>query len=243
MSRRAALVTGASRGIGLAIARALAAEGYDLTISGRTADTLESAATALAATGVRVVPVRADMASDEDIAALAAGHTEAFARLDLLVLNAGMGHGSPIAETPLRRVDRHYAINLRSSFALIQAAIPLLRTSAAAHGQARVVALSSLAGIAAEAGLAAYSATKAGVISLCEALTLEESSRGILATAICPGYVDTDMSAWKHGAIDPQAMIAADDIAALVVMLTRLSSRAVVPSIAVTRPGDQLWRA
>jgi NAD(P)-dependent dehydrogenase (short-subunit alcohol dehydrogenase family) len=120
-----------------------------------------------------------------------------------------------------------------------------LRRAAAAHPErgARVVAIASLTGVAAEPGLAAYGATKAALISLCQSINVEESAAGISATAIAPGYVDTEMSSWVHDQIDPADMIEPGDIAELVAALTRLSGRAVVPSILIARRGETQWRA
>lgn len=237
----AALITGGSRGIGLAIARALAAEGYALTLSARSPESLAAAADDLRARGADVETVAADASDEDDIARLVSAHAEHRGRLDALVLNAGMGHGSPIAETPLRRVDKHYNLNVRGTFSLMATAIPLMRQTAAQSGRgARVIAIASLAGLVAEPNLAAYSATKAAVVSLCEALCIEESAGGVSATALCPGYVDTDMAAWKHGEIPPEQMIRAEDIAELAVSVTRLSRNAVVPQMAVYRAGDGL---
>ncbi|QTX03795.1 SDR family oxidoreductase [Agromyces archimandritae] len=236
---RAALITGASRGIGLAVARRLAAEGYALTLSARTPEPLEAAAAELAGPGTRVVAVPADAADPDALAALLARHEAEHGRLDALVLNAGMGFGSPIAETPLRRVDKHVALNFRGPFALVSAALPLLRRTAALDARgARIIALASLAGLMPEPDLAAYSATKAALVSLCESVCLEEGTRGVSATAICPGYVDTELAAWKTDEIPAEEMIRADDIAELAVALTRLSRHAAVPRLAVNRPGS-----
>jgi 3-oxoacyl-[acyl-carrier protein] reductase len=98
-------------------------------------------------------------------------------------------------------------------------------------------------GVASEPGLAAYGATKAGLISLCQSVNVEESASGVSATAISPGYVDTEMSSWVHDRIDPADMIEPGDVAELVAALARLSARAVVPGIVVARRGDTQWRA
>jgi NAD(P)-dependent dehydrogenase (short-subunit alcohol dehydrogenase family) len=97
--------------------------------------------------------------------------------------------------------------------------------------------------VASEPGLAAYGAAKAALISVCQSVNVEESASGVSATAISPGYVDTEMSSWVRDRIDPADMIDAGDIAELVVALTRLSARAVVPGIVVARRGDTQWRA
>jgi 3-oxoacyl-[acyl-carrier protein] reductase len=240
-----ALVTGASRGIGRAIAQRLAAAGFRLTLSGRRAESLEEVASGLAGSGAELETVPADMAAEDDVRRLAHRHAERFGALDLLVLCAGFGTSGALADYPVHRLDRQVAVNLRNPFVLIQECLPSLRQAAAAcPGRgARIVAIASLTGVAAEPGLAAYGATKAALISLCQSVNVEESAAGVSATAIAPGYVDTDMSSWVHDRIDPADMIEPDDIAELVAALTRLSGRAVVPSIVVARRGQTQWRA
>lgn len=123
--------------------------------------------------------------------------------------------------------------------------MPALRKTADAapeHG-AKIIGLASISGVAAEPMIAAYGASKAGLISLCEAVTLEESANGVTACAISPGYVDTDMTAWKRDEVDQQHMLTANDVAELVVAVSRLSVNAVVPNIVLTRRGEQIWRA
>lgn len=123
--------------------------------------------------------------------------------------------------------------------------MPALRKTAAAAPErgAKIIGLASISGVAAEPMIAAYGASKAGLISLCEAVTLEESANGVTACAISPGYVDTDMTAWKRDEVDQQHMLTANDVAELVVAVSRLSVNAVVPNIVLTRRGEQIWRA
>ncbi len=245
MGTRTALVTGASRGIGLAIARHLAAQGFSLTMSARREPGLAGVAEELRATGTDVLAVTANLAGEQDVHRLAGEHADRFGSLDLLVLNAGVGAQSPVASTPMKIYDLLLNVNLRAPFLLIQATLPLLRKAAAerpSHG-AKVVALSSITAVASEPGLAAYGASKAGLISLCQTISLEESGAGVTATAICPGYVDTDMTASKRQTLAQEAMLTPDDVAELVVAVSRLSAHAVVPSIVLTRAGTQLWRA
>jgi 3-oxoacyl-[acyl-carrier protein] reductase len=243
-TRRTALVTGASRGIGLAIAHRLASDQFDLTVSSRSAASLESAAQALREHGGRVEAVPADMADEEQVAWVASGHARWSGSLDVLVLCAGAGWAGPLGDYPVRRLDTQYAVNLRGPFLLVQRLLPALRAAAraSAHG-GRVIAVASITGMAAEAGLAAYGATKAALISLCESITVAEGDDGVTATALSPGYVDTDMAGWVHDRIDPATMISAGDIAELAACLTRLSRYAAIPNIPVSRPGPQLWRA
>lgn len=245
MTRRYALVTGASRGIGAAIARRLAGEGYDLTLAARHESPLDEVAGELAAGGAIVQAVTGDLSSEEEVRRVAGAHLERFPLLHLLVLSAGMSFAGEVADFPLRRLDRMVAVNLRAPVVLVQACLPALRRAAAedAARGARVVALASLSGVVAEPRLGLYGATKAALISLCEAVTVEESAHGVSATAVSPGFVDTDMGAWATDRIERSSMLAAADIAELVVSLTRLSARAVVPNLVVTRAGEQMWRA
>jgi 3-oxoacyl-[acyl-carrier protein] reductase len=240
-----ALITGATGGIGRAIAARLTRAGYRPTLSGRDEAALAKLAADLADGGTELQVVPADMSSEDDIRVLARRHVERFGSLDVLVLSAGTGTGGRIADYPLRRLDRQLTVNLRGPFALVQECLPALRQTAAARPArgARITAIASMAGIASEPGLAAYGAAKAGLISLCQYINAEESAAGVTATAIAPGYVDTDMSAWVHDRIDPAEMIPPSDIAELVLALSRLSARSVVPLIAMSRAGDSHWRA
>jgi 3-oxoacyl-[acyl-carrier protein] reductase len=243
---RTALVTGASRGIGAEIALRLAQDGYGLTIAARQAPGVAAMTERLQKeSSAPVHGVVADMGDDDDVLRLAREHEERFDRLDLLVLAAGLGGNQPIADVAMKSYDLQLGVNLRSSFLLIQRCIPLLRATVALNRPygTRVVALSSLTGVVSEAGFSAYGASKAGLISLCETLCVEESSAGVSATAISPGYVDTDMTEALRDKLDPADMITTADVAELVLSLTRLSSNAVVPNIVVTRPGRRLWRA
>lgn len=245
MNARVALVTGATRGIGAEVASRLAAEGWDLVVTARSAGPLETFATELAArTGQRVAAVEADLAAESAAEVIGAQFDREHTRLDALVLNAGMGSIGAFGEFPLRRLDKLLAVNVRASYALIQRMLPSLRTAGANsdHG-ARVIALSSMTGIAAEPLNSAYGASKAALTSLCETLTLEEHRNGISATAVCPGYVATDMTVGLAETIEHSEMIRVSDVAEVVMSVTRLSKSVTIPYIPMTRPGPNLWRA
>ncbi|SEA62409.1 MULTISPECIES: SDR family oxidoreductase [unclassified Mycobacterium] len=242
---RAAIVTGASRGIGRLIARRLAATGWDLTICARSIDPLELLAKDLTSRfPIKVMIAAADMGEEADLIRIAETHRATYGRLDALVLNAGMGSIGPFHEFPVRRFDKLFAINVRSAYVLVQQCLPLLRlTAASQRGGAKVIAVSSMTGLAGEPLNSAYGATKAALTSLCETLNTEESQHGVAATAVCPGYVATDMTAPLADTVGHAEMIDPEDVAELVVSLTRLSSSVVVPVVAMTRPGSHLWRA
>ncbi|MCW2829649.1 MAG: putative short chain dehydrogenase [Aeromicrobium sp.] len=240
---RSALVTGGSRGIGLGVASSLARQGFGLTITARDAATLLAVATDLRALGAaHVVTVAADLADREASERIVQEHASEFGSMDVLVLNAGVGTAGAIADYPMKRFDKTVDVNLRAPFEMLQRAMPLLRAAAAANPErgAKVIALSSLTGVYAEAGLAAYGATKAAMLSLVETLNAEESASGISGTALAPGYVETDMSAWIQDKIPADTMIRVEDIVELVDGVLRLSSRAVVSTIAITRAGAGL---
>jgi 3-oxoacyl-[acyl-carrier protein] reductase len=240
--RRAALVTGASRGIGAEIATRFAADGWDLTISARSLEPLQELAVRLRDQFAgRVEVVTADAADEEQLTHLAAMHATEYGRLDALVLNAGMGQKGPISDLPARRLDKLYQVNVRSAYVMLQALIPTLRSTAGFAGSAKVIAIASITGVHPEPELAAYGATKAALISLCETFNLEESASGVSATTISPGYVNTDMSSWT--AIPQEEMITAADVAVMALAVTQLSRYAVLPGVVLTRPGTNLGRA
>lgn len=243
--RPSALVTGASGGIGRAIALRLAGAGFGLSLSGRRPGPLDEVARTVAATGAQTRIIAADMTAEADVRHLARSHADHYGSMDLLVLAAGSGTSGGIDGYPVQRFDRQVDVNLRAPFLLIQECLPALRDAATSHPErgARIVAIASLLGIVSEPGLAVYGATKAALISLCQSVNVEESAAGVTATAISPGYVDTDMSTWVHDRINPADMIEPGDISELVLALTRLSARAVVPSIAVARRGRTQWQA
>lgn len=244
-ARPRALITGASRGIGYAVASALADLGWDLTICARTEEPLLKAADQLRTTGADVVPIVADMSEPDAADQVADEHLTAAGRTDCLVLNAGMGLTGPWQEFPARRLSRMLQVNVETPYRLVQRLLPSMRDTAAVAPDrgVRVVAISSMAGVVSQPQSSAYGASKAALISLCETLNVEESEHGICATAISPGFVDTDMTAWVRDWVDPAQMIRASDVAELVLALLRMSRWAVVPNVVVSRPGTTIWRA
>ncbi|WP_395244868.1 SDR family NAD(P)-dependent oxidoreductase [Agromyces sp. MMS24-K17] len=246
MTARLAVVTGGSRGIGFGIAMRLAADGWALLVTARDADRLAAARAELLAAGAAGVrTVTADLAADAGVQAIVDAAVEWTDRVDALVLSAGVGTAGPVATLPVARYDKTFAVDVRAPFLLLQGMLPQLRAAAAANPAlgARVVALASITGVHAEPGLAAYGAAKAALISLLETFNAEESVGGVSATAISPGYVDTDMSAWTRGTVPQDAMIPVDDIAELAAGLLRLSARSVIPNVVVGRAGGDGRRA
>jgi NAD(P)-dependent dehydrogenase (short-subunit alcohol dehydrogenase family) len=236
--QRAALITGASSGIGLAIARALGQDGYGITVSARRPEKLEEAAKQLEAEGIEILSVPANMAKEEDIENLAAKHKERFGRLDVLVNNAGVGIGGTIEGYETKKLDMQLDVNLRSVYLTTRDCIPMLKEAGAEHGKALVVNTASIAGKAGQPWLAAYSATKAGVVGLSQAMHGELGNDGVQVTAFCPGFVATPMTDWVEGQVPKEEMIQPEDIAEAVRFLLRTSANCVVPEIQFIRPGD-----
>jgi NAD(P)-dependent dehydrogenase (short-subunit alcohol dehydrogenase family) len=235
---RAALVTGGSSGIGLAIARALAEDGYRLTISSRRPEKLEAAAQQLRDDGLEVHAVPANMADEEEIRKLVEGHGERCGRLDVLVNNAGLGIGGAVAEAETKKLDLQLNVNLRAVYLLARESIPLLKEAGAEHGKALMVNTASYAGKHGQGWLAAYSATKFGVVGLSQALHKELSRDGVQVTALCPGFVATPMTDWIEGQVPKEEMIQTEDIAESIRFLLRTSPHCMVPEIQFLRPGD-----
>jgi short-subunit dehydrogenase len=240
MPDRAAIVTGASRGIGLALAETLAAEGYGLTISARKPGTLEAAAERLRNSGCEVEAVAANLADADAIAGIVARHSERFGRLDVLVNNAGVGVGAAATDHEARHVDLQLGVNVRAIILLYREAIELLRAAAAEHGNALVVNIASLAGKSPQPWLSVYSATKAAVVAYTEAMNKELNADGVKSVAFCPGFVDTDMSEFVKGAIPAEEMLTTSDIAEALRFVLRLSRKCVVPEIVFQRAGETI---
>jgi short-subunit dehydrogenase len=240
MSERAAIVTGASRGIGRAIAEALGEDGYSLTISARKPDTLETTAAEFRDKGYEVEPVAANMADEDGIKTVVQRHRERFGRLDVLVNNAGVGIGAAVAEQQSKYIDMQIAVNLRAIVLFYRECAEMLRAAGAEHGKALVVNLSSFAGKSGQPWLSVYSATKAGVVGYTQAMNKELNAEGVKSVAFCPGFVDTDMSEFIKESVDAAEMMRPEDIAEGVRFILRLSPACIVPEIVFQRPGESL---
>jgi short-subunit dehydrogenase len=236
MPNRAALVTGASRGIGRAIAETLAAEGFDLTVSARKPEPLEQMARELRERGHDVEAVPGNMADEEAIREVARRHRERYGRLDVLVNNAGVGIGAPAGEHQTKFIDMQLDVNLRSIVLFYRETVDLLKQS----DSALVVNMASIAGKSPQPWLSVYAATKAAVIAYTHAMNRELGAEGVKSVAFCPGWVDTDMTDFVKEHVPAEEMLKTSDIAEAVRFLLRVSPACVVPEIAFVRPGEGL---
>jgi NAD(P)-dependent dehydrogenase (short-subunit alcohol dehydrogenase family) len=235
---RAALITGGSSGIGLAIARALGEEGYGLTLSSRRPEKLEAAAEGLRADGFDVLAVAGNVTEEEAIKDVVAQHRERWGRLDVLINNAGLGIGGSVADTETKKLDLQLDVNLRAVYLVARESIPMLKEAGAEHGKALMVNTASIAGKHGQAFLPAYSATKFGVVGLSQALHRELMGDGVQVTALCPAFVATPMTDWVEGEVPKDQMIQPEDIAESVRFLLKVSPACIVPEIQFFRRGD-----
>jgi NAD(P)-dependent dehydrogenase (short-subunit alcohol dehydrogenase family) len=238
VAERAALITGGSSGIGLAIARALGEDGYGVTIAARRPEKLEAAADELRGAGLDVNSIAANMTDEEALAGVVRSHKERFGRLDVMVNNAGVGIGEAMHELTTKYVDMQLGVNLRAVIIGTREALPLLREAGAEHGKALIVNTASIAGKSGQPWLSVYSATKAAVIGFSEATQKEVASDGIQVTALCPGFVDTPMTEYVRGQVGQEDMIFPEDIAESVRFLLRTSPNCLVPELVFTRPDE-----
>jgi NAD(P)-dependent dehydrogenase (short-subunit alcohol dehydrogenase family) len=240
MAERAAIVTGASSGIGLAIAHMLGQEGHDLTVAARRPDKLETAAQELRDAGYEVESVAANMSDEADIRSVVERHRDRFGRLDVLVNNAGVGIGSAVGDTQTKKLDMQLDVNLRAIVLFYRECDELLRAAGAEHGNALVVNTASIAGKSGQGWLSVYSATKHGVVGFTQAMNRELKDLGIKSTALCPGFVDTPMTDFLKQTVPAESLIQVQDVVESVRFLLRLSPGCVVPEVVFTAPGGEL---
>jgi NAD(P)-dependent dehydrogenase (short-subunit alcohol dehydrogenase family) len=238
LAEKAALVTGGSSGIGLAIARALGEDGYGITLSARRPEKLEAAAEELRSGGIDVLSMAANMADEEHLTSLVDAHEERFGRLDVLINNAGVGIGEAMDALTTKYVDMQLGVNLRAVILMTRQCLSMLRDAGREHGKALIVNTASISGKAGQPWLSVYSATKAAVIGFSQATQAEIAGQGIQVTALAPAFVDTPMTDFVKGQVASEEMIRPEDIAEGVRFLLRTSPNCQVPEILFLRPGD-----
>lgn len=197
---KAALVTGASSGIGEAVARALAADGYGVALAARSADRLEQLAGEL-----NGLAVPTDVSRRDEVQALVEQTVERFGRLDAVVTAAGVFHSEPVEQLDEQTFDETLAINVKGTYLVAQAALPHLRAS-----KGYLITLASVSGTMGQPGGGAYNTSKWAVRGFTQSFLQEVRGDGVRATAISPGRVATPMLG--HHEQDPD-LLAAEDVA------------------------------
>lgn len=186
---KAALVTGAGRGIGRGVALYLAQAGADLTVADIDLDNARAVAAEVAALGRRAVPVQVDVAEERSVAAMMADTLAAFGRIDVAVNNAGVLSAGPLEEISLAEWDRVFAVNVRGTFLCCRAELAVM----ARAGAGAVINMASVAGKVGFPQVSAYCASKFAVVGFTGAIAREYARRGVTVNAVCPGVVDTAM--------------------------------------------------
>ncbi len=238
MPERAAIVTGASRGIGYALAETLGDKGYGLTITARKPEGIEQAANQLRERGAEVDHVAGNMADEDAIREVVSRHRERYGRLDVLVNNAGLGIGAAAGEGQTKHIDLQLDVNLRAIILFYNECAEMLKAAGAEHKQALVVNLASIAGKNPQPWLSVYSATKAAVVGYTQAMNKELNGDGVKSVAFCPAFVDTDMTEFVRGQVPQEEMLKTSDIAQALSFMLSVSPACVVPEIIFQRPGE-----
>jgi 3-oxoacyl-[acyl-carrier protein] reductase len=236
LTGKAAVVTGGSKGIGLAIARDLARAGAGVVITARNEDEVKRAADELSAeTGGRVVGIRCDQREHRQVREMVEATVRELAGLDILVNNAGVGAFAPIDEIEPERWDQVLETNLSGVFYCCREAVPIMR----AKGDGWIINIASLAGKNPFAGGTAYNASKFGLVGFSEALMLDVRQHGIRVNYIMPGSVNTYFNG-KEPSPENDWMIQPEDIAQIVMDLLAFPGRTLPSRVEVrpSRPGS-----
>ena len=208
LAGRTALVTGAGRGIGRAIALDLAAAGANVALAARTRAEIDAVAREAVAAGVKAIALPADVADPASVRALFTDARAALGDLDILVNGAGVAPTEPLVKTTDEQWRQAIEVNLSGAFYCLREALP----SMTARGWGRVVNVASIAGKTGIPYIAAYAASKHGLLGLTKVAALEVAARGVTVNAVCPGYVDTPMTDESVRRIVEKTGVSATDV-------------------------------
>jgi 3-oxoacyl-[acyl-carrier protein] reductase len=234
---KVAIVTGASRGIGRAVALTLARNGARVSLAARTETQLEMLRSEIAALGGEAAVLPTDVGREKDVIALVCNTIERFSRLDIVVNNAGLGIFGPLETTTIEQWDLLMAVNARGAFLLCREAIPYLRQ----QGLSFIVNISSVVGHKGYVNQSAYGASKHALMGMTKALAREVQQDGIRVHAICPGGVDTDLVRDARPDLDPTILMQPQDIADVVLFLVTRRGNAVIDHVNVRRAASTPW--
>jgi 3-oxoacyl-[acyl-carrier protein] reductase len=237
LSGRVALVTGAGRGIGRAIALALAAHGIKVAIAARSTVELERVRRGIEEGGGQATAFSADLADVEAPRSLVRAVVGALGGLDILINNAGFAESRPISGTTAEQWDRLMAVNARAPFLLCQEAIPHLKKS----GRGRIVNISSVVGYKGYVNQGAYTASKHALAGFTKVLAQEVLADGIRVHLVSPGGVDTGLATRMRPDLDRSGLTAPEEIAETILFLLCQEGNAVIDEVNIRRPGKSPW--
>jgi NAD(P)-dependent dehydrogenase (short-subunit alcohol dehydrogenase family) len=223
---KVAIVTGGGVGIGKMIARGLGGEGAAVVIAGRRIDRLNACAKELAALGMKIMPIAADVSVEAEVLALFARTIESFRRLDILVNNAGVTDGAPLDEMSLETWEKVMATNLRGPFLCSRSALQWMK----AQGSGRILNIGSISAKRPRHNAAAYATSKFGLTGLTTVTALEGRDYGVSACCLHPGNVQVDLSADEAGSVSgipgyaSEPMMKPEEIAEVATLMAALPS-------------------
>lgn len=222
-----ALVTGAGRGIGRAVALTLARNGATVIVTARTAEELDSVKAEIEGIGGSAMAVSADLTKQGDVKDLFRKVVDTYQHIDILVNNAGIGTFAPVREMPPEDFDAMWALNMKAVFECTRHVLPLMES----QKQGAIINVASLAGKNSFVGGAGYSATKWALIGFARSLMLEEREFNIRVITICPGSVDTTFSTHKPDPKRSEKVLHPQDVADSILAALMMPDRAMVSEI------------
>jgi len=203
---RTAVVTGGGRGIGANVARRLAGQGASVIVTARTGAEIESVAAELRAGGSEAWAVRCDVSDPGSVRAMAEGVGARLGHVDILVASAGTATSAPVGRIALDDWQRTIAVNATGSLLCIQAFLPAMLE----RGWGRLITVASIAGLTGGKYMGAYAASKHAVLGLMRCVAAEIAGTGVTANAVCPGYVDTEMTRQSVSRVREKTRMSAD---------------------------------
>ncbi len=235
-----ALVTGAGRGIGRAIALELASHGAAVACCARSLSEIDEVAALIESTcpgKKRAAAIPLDVSDETDVKRAVAKTTEIFGRLDILVNNAGIGVFGSLESLSVADWDRVMAVNTRGTFLMCRESIPHLRK----QQRSFIINIASVVGVKGYPNQSAYAASKHAIMGMSSALAKEVQKDGIRVHAICPGGVDTDMVGDARPDLDRSGLIQSEELAEMVTFLVTRRGKGVIDVLHVRRDGNTPW--
>ncbi len=232
MDTRTAWITGGGRGIGAAVAEALAGDGWRVWLTSRNPEECDATAARI---GPAATAAPADVTDAAQVAAVAARIREGGGRVDALVCSAGIGSFGPLADFPPAELERLLRVNVGGTLACVQAVLPQMR----AERRGCIIGIASVLAVTGYRNQGAYTASKHALLGLLKVLAKEVQADGVRVSCLCPGAVDTAMARASRPDLGPADAMGVEDVAAAVRFLLSLSPRCAVDVLHLRRSGAE----